>query len=146
VSFFVFFLLIFLWGSHLQRKTLRHRDRACERGIKRLQRPPEVTVEANKPLDSSQLVRDRFGDGVYLIGIDISPGLYRAPGVPGTDLCWARLRTVIGGETDVIAGYQGNGPGIVEILSHDFAFWSQNSGGWEMMFQTIELPREADDG
>ena len=140
-------ILALLWGSSLkkgaQRRRREHRLRlndvtnsthAAEA------RTPAVHV-ANPAANS-----DSFGDGTYLVGVDIKPGLYRAPGVPGTQLAWARLRTVQGADHDVIAGYQGSAPGLVEILNQDFAFWSQNSGGWHLVLEGIDIHGEVGHG
>ncbi len=140
-------ILALLWGSSHKKKAqqLRH-----ERGI-RLNDLTNATLAAEARLPvvhaaNSATNSDSFGDGTYLVGVDIKPGLYRAPGVSGTQLAWARLRTVQGTDHDVIAGYQGSAPGLVEILNQDFAFWSQNSGGWHLVLEGIDIHGEVGHG
>ncbi|MXW23325.1 MAG: hypothetical protein F4X80_10665 [Chloroflexi bacterium] len=76
-----------------------------------------------------------FGDGVYLVGIDIEPGRYRAYG-PLWACEWARLGgfggdTTFGYDTspDIIA-YSHEGSRIVDILASDAGFRSSNCGEW----------------
>jgi hypothetical protein len=63
-----------------------------------------------------------FGPGVFLVGRDIAPGIYR--GQAGTDILescyWARLRNV-SGDDSVIANDNATGQYFVEVLPTDFA-------------------------
>ncbi|MXZ62953.1 MAG: hypothetical protein F4Y98_04990 [Chloroflexi bacterium] len=76
-----------------------------------------------------------FGDGVYLVGIDIEPGRYRADG-PLWACEWARLGGFSGDTTfgydsspDIIA-YGREGSKIADILASDAGFKSSNCGEW----------------
>ena len=143
----VVLVLLYLWGWSLEKKEQRWRR-------KQARTPNDVTsatlaADVRPPATHVATLatrRDSFGDGTYLVSIDITPGLYRAPGVPGTQLAWTRLRSAQGTDDDVIAGYQGSAPGLVEILSQDFAFWSQNSGGWHLVLEGIGTHEEVSHG
>ena len=140
-------ILLYLWGWSLEKKAQRRRRRhGCRQKDSTNTAPTTEAQPTAIHVASPSVVRDSFGDGTYLVGIDIKPGLYRAPGVPGTQLAWARLRTVQGADHDVIAGYQGSAPGLVEILNQDFAFWSQNSGGWHLVPEGIDIHEEVGNG
>lgn len=69
-----------------------------------------------------------FSDGTYIVGTDIRPGRYRAP---GTDLCyWARLRGFGGELDDIIANDLSDGSTIVSIARGDDGFTSNRCGEW----------------
>lgn len=140
-------ILLYLWGTSLEKKGQRRRRKHARTpndvasATLAVEAKPCATHVANSATSSNS-----FGDGTYLVGVDIKPGLYRAPGVPGTQLGWARLRTVQGVDHDVIACYQGSAPGLVEILNQDFAFWSQNSGGWRLVLEGTDKHSEVGHG
>lgn len=64
-----------------------------------------------------------IGVGIYLVGIDIQPGLYQ--GTAGEDISdscyWARLRDVSGTLDDVIANDNAIGQYFVQVSDADFA-------------------------
>ena len=69
---------------------------------------------------------DAIGDGIWRVGTDIHPGLYRTM----LDTCyWARLRNLTGRD-DIIANDNTDGPSYVEILATDVAFQSTRCGPW----------------
>ena len=69
---------------------------------------------------------DAIGDGIWRVGTDIQPGLYRTM----LDTCyWARLRNLTGRD-DIIANDNTDGPSYVEILATDVAFQSTRCGPW----------------
>ena len=69
---------------------------------------------------------DAIGDGIWRVGTDIQPGLYRTM----ADNCyWARLRNLTGRD-DLIANNGTDGPKYVEILATDVAFSSTRCGPW----------------
>ncbi|ONM49215.1 hypothetical protein [Nocardia donostiensis] len=78
-------------------------------------------------------------DGVYLVGVDIQPGVWEAPGTPdpahGCD--WRRLRKVEGDNTDmryVIANnYTRQRTIRVTIKPTDAAFTTKNCGPWRLL-------------
>ncbi|PGK52100.1 hypothetical protein CN918_30375 [Priestia megaterium] len=59
-----------------------------------------------------------FGDGVYLVGVDIEPGTYKATGSG----YWERTRSVSKDLDDIIANANPTGNAVVQILPGDFAF------------------------
>jgi zinc-ribbon domain len=69
-----------------------------------------------------------FGDGVFLVGSEIRPGTYRAPG--GSGCYWERDRDLTGGLNSILANGNPSGQTIVTILSTDKAFQSNGCGGW----------------
>ena len=72
-----------------------------------------------------------FGDGTHVIGIDIQPGIYRAPG--GEWCQWYRLPDLSGDITKAHAyGFMATKP-TVEVESTDKAFRAQNCGTWEVL-------------
>ncbi|MEU2030293.1 hypothetical protein [Nocardia amamiensis] len=78
-------------------------------------------------------------DGVYLVGVDILPGVWEAPGTPdpafGCD--WRRLWKVEGDNTNlqnIIANnYTRLSPVRVEIKPTDVAFRTENCGPWRLL-------------
>ena len=73
----------------------------------------------------------QFGDGTYLVGVDVEPGIYRAPG--GSFCTWERL-SGLGGEFDDIISmdFSENSSQIVEIKTSDMAFKVSGCGTWEL--------------
>jgi len=72
-----------------------------------------------------------FGDGTHVVGLDIQPGIYRAPG--GDTCIWQRLSGFSGEYQDIIAsGLLATKP-TVEILAADKAFMAQNCGQWTLL-------------
>ena len=69
-----------------------------------------------------------FGDGVYLVGVDIQAGTWRSDGT-GTGCYWARLSN-IRGQDDIIANNFGSAPAIVTVLATDVAFEVSRCGNW----------------
>jgi hypothetical protein len=67
-------------------------------------------------------------DGTYLVGPDIAPGTYRAP---GGDACyWARLKDTDGDLSSVLANGLGGGRKVVTIARTDKAFETRGCGAW----------------
>ncbi|MEV6427333.1 hypothetical protein [Nocardia sp. NPDC051463] len=78
-------------------------------------------------------------DGLYLVGIDILPGTWEAPGTPdqanGCD--WRRLRKVEGDNTDqhyiINNDFTRHTPVRAEIKATDVAFKTVNCGPWHLL-------------
>ena len=74
------------------------------------------------PIPDAQL--SEIGPGTYLVGRDVTPGIYR--GEAGTEIgdsCyWARLSGVSGEISDVIANDIATGVFFVDVHSSDYAF------------------------
>ena len=78
---------------------------------------PTATVTNLQAVTASE---DGIGDGVWLVGEEIKPGTYQAP---GKELCyWARLRGFSGDSKDIIAYDATSGKTIVAILESDLGF------------------------
>jgi hypothetical protein len=89
---------------------------------------PRRGPEYAPPIDSDLLP----GDGTWIVGKQIKPGLYRSDAGP---LCyWERLRAMTGETVDIIAngGFR-KGPTYVEVKAGDFAFGSQGCREWVMV-------------
>jgi uncharacterized protein YjdB len=69
-----------------------------------------------------------FSDGVYLVGVDIQPGVWRSSAT-GSGCYWARLRN-LRGEGDVIENFTGTSPTLVAIGPSDVAFKTNRCGTW----------------
>lgn len=69
------------------------------------------------------------GDGQWLVGKQIKPGVYRSNA--GAKCYWERLSGLGGRYVDLLAngGYR-KGPQLVEVLSTDFVFTSQGCKQW----------------
>jgi hypothetical protein len=70
-----------------------------------------------------------FGDGTYLVGTDVQPGLYRTDGA--TTCSWRRLSDLSGDYDAILASdYFSDGQAYVEILPTDGAFSTDDCGRW----------------
>jgi hypothetical protein len=69
-----------------------------------------------------------FGNGTYVMGSQILAQTYHAAG--GTDCHWARLSSLGGTASDIIADNHALGPAIVTIAPSDAAFESDGCGTW----------------
>jgi hypothetical protein len=78
-----------------------------------------------------------FGDGMFLVGVDIAPGTYRCPGVPGQSTFWARMRSASGETNDYIATFFAPGQCYVTVLAGEY-FRSSLSGGWTRVRDIVE--------
>lgn len=77
---------------------------------------------------SSEKPYSYFGDGTYLVGLDILPGTYRTEGV--SNCYWERLKGFSGGNDDLIANDLSSGVVIVSISPTDAGFKSTRCGTW----------------
>ena len=79
-------------------------------------------------------------DGMWLVGSDIQPGLYRTSGPSGELNCeWGRLQNLSEVEgiflpfsTDGTRGYE-SGPTYVEIKDTDKFFYSDSCEAWTLV-------------
>ena len=69
-----------------------------------------------------------FGDGTYLVGVDVAPGTWRAPG--GEFCTWQRLAGFSGDFGELIAIDIVTGPAIVSIAATDIGFSTTGCGSW----------------
>lgn len=70
----------------------------------------------------------QFGDGTWVIGEDVEPGVYSNDG--GGMCYWERLSGLSGEFGDIIANGLPDGQAVVEIAGSDTAFSSQGCGTW----------------
>lgn len=61
------------------------------------------------------------GDGTFLVGSDITPGLYRAASASSGNCYWARLRDLDGELNSIVANGNTSGPALVQVASTDYA-------------------------
>ena len=92
----------------------------------------EVTVPTAPPapaMPAASGPATTFGDGIWIVGTDIAPGAYRAPG--GSLCYWARLADFSG--EDIIANHftDTSTQVLVEIAASDVAFETTGCGTWE---------------
>jgi hypothetical protein len=82
---------------------------------------PTVTVTA-KPAGPSGSIP---GDGTYIVGAEVKPGTYKAP---GGELCyWARLD----GQGELLDNHLGAGQAVATIRKTDKGFESSGCGEWK---------------
>lgn len=72
----------------------------------------------------------QFGDGQYIVGVDIEPGRYKNDEVSSGFGYWARLSGFSGKLDDIIANDNIEGSVIVEISPNDFGFETNGAGTW----------------
>ncbi|MFC3885648.1 SH3 domain-containing protein [Bacillus songklensis] len=70
------------------------------------------------PRNHNHTIKSAFGDGTYLVGVDIVPGTYKGTG----DGYWERSSSVSGDMDDIIVNEIPSGTFYVEIEEGDFAF------------------------
>ncbi len=94
---------------------------------------PDVGDSVPGPQDSA--VREPatdFGEGLHLVGLDITPGTYRT-GQPDLFCYWERLAKNEWGGTSVLESGVPQGPSQVTIHPDDSAFFSLGCGKWELV-------------
>ncbi|WP_236243558.1 hypothetical protein [Streptomyces sp. CC228A] len=92
-------------------------------------RPPDTPPRASGTPDG-----EIPGDGTFLVGEDIAPGVYRSsgPADAATGFCsWFRLKGTTGAPEDIIAAHTGQGPATVTVLPGDRAFQTQGCAPWK---------------
>jgi hypothetical protein len=75
--------------------------------------------------------KTRFGEGTFIVGLDIAPGTYRSRS--GSSCYWARLRNFSGELGGIIANGNPRGPTVVTISSTDRGFDSSRCGTWSRL-------------
>jgi hypothetical protein len=73
--------------------------------------------------------RNQFGDGYFIVGVDIAPGTYRVDAK--ANCYWERLRNFSGQTSGIITNDLPHGQTIVEIATTDAGFNSSGCGDWE---------------
>jgi hypothetical protein len=91
---------------------------------------PTVTpnINATSTAAAFAILKQNKGDGNYLVGVDIAPGVWRNNGE--SDSCYWETTTRMG---DIIKNYFGDGGGTAYIGSTNFAFQSKRCGTWTFL-------------
>lgn len=96
------------------------------------------TQQTDKSADNSTETKSEstgpktsFSDGIYQVGVDIQPGVYKTEGV-GDSCYYARLSSLAGPD-NIIDSNIVNGPATVEILTTDKGFRSSSCGTWSIV-------------
>jgi hypothetical protein len=72
--------------------------------------------------------KTRFGNGTFIVGVDVLPGTYQTAG--GEGCYWERLRSFVGTLDAIIANANPQGTAIVTIGRGDRGFESHDCGSW----------------
>jgi hypothetical protein len=73
------------------------------------------------------------GDGTYVVGTDIKPGLYKTSGPSASgfgDCYWEREKDLSGGFGSILANDNAKGQTTVKVLSSDAAFKTSGCADW----------------
>ena len=92
---------------------------------------PTITktpVPTNTPTPTEDVTKQSRGDGTYLIGSAMSPGLWRS--TPGQDNCYWEVRDANG---DATGYYNGDSGGVASIPASGFQFDTWECGQWEYL-------------
>jgi hypothetical protein len=92
---------------------------------------PEPTPKPDEPAPETEPAESevQFGEGTFIVGEDIEPGLYAANS-PGSGCYWERLSGFSGELGDVNANYFGGNRQVVMIYDTDAGFRNQGCGTW----------------
>ncbi len=105
------------------------RDAAIARAEEAEGELAEADAAAAEEEAAAQEAGTQFGDGTWVVGQDIEPGVYRNSG-DGSLCYWERLSGLSREFGDIIANGVPDGPTVVEISGSDVAFSSQGCGTW----------------
>jgi hypothetical protein len=90
-----------------------------------------MTVTLTPPAPPGQ-PKKTFGEGLYQVGVDIAPGIYRSTGADGSNPAgcyWARLKSF--NTSDYIDSGISNSPQVVQIDPTDTAFKTNSCQPWQ---------------
>lgn len=86
--------------------------------------PPAVSA-------STQVMAETFGDGTWMVGADIAPGIYRTVNEESGSCYWKRLSDTSGEASSIIAiDSVDSGQVVVTVAPTDVAFASRRCGTW----------------
>jgi hypothetical protein len=88
----------------------------------------ETSATVPPPTTDQPAPAPGFGDGTFLVGTDIAPGLYRTDGSRGCS--WERRSDLTGDYDAMLAMDFPDGQAYVELLPTDVAFSSDGCGRW----------------
>lgn len=95
----------------------------------------EETVVEEEEIEPETADYVSFGSGMFIVGDEIQPGLYRND---GSITYWERLAGYSGELDDILSNGLPEGPAYVEIKESDEAFSSQGSGEWILIDDNYE--------
>jgi heat shock protein HslJ len=84
-----------------------------------------------------------FGPGDWLVGFEVAPGWYAAPGASSGTCSWERVSSFQHVSGDIIANQSTSGkiPQLLQISSGDYGFTSDGCGSWQQ--RTFVPPAQA---
>ena len=86
-------------------------------------------------------------DGTWLVGEEVSPGIYAAPGGSSGIHCqWTRLKGFGGSFTDRVSGQYGRGRQLVEIKESHVGFGTYGCGEWTPVSEVATVLTSIEDG
>lgn len=85
------------------------------------------TVGTDAPVVESDFLQE-FGDGTWIVGVDIEPWTYRTKG--GENCYWERLSGFGSTFEEIIANESVTGQSVVTILPDDKGFTTRSCGTW----------------
>lgn len=88
----------------------------------------QEATPTDAPTATPQLPLAAIPDGTWLVGEEVTPGIYAAPG--GEQCSWQRLSGFGGTADEVVASASGAVRPIVEIAATDRGFSTSNCGDW----------------
>ena len=88
----------------------------------------QASAQGGTPTATPQLPLSAIPDGTWLVGQEVTPGIYAAPG--GEQCSWQRLSGFGGTADEVVASASGAVRPIVEIAATDRGFSTSNCGDW----------------
>ena len=89
---------------------------------------PTTTVATAQTITSTPGIVSNFGDGTYIVGTSIAPGIYLSQG--GPSCYWGRIGLDSNGKAVVLAMGIPTGPVMVTILPTDAGFTTAGCGVW----------------
>jgi hypothetical protein len=97
------------------------------------QRDQQTPTGGASPTDGATFTDEAFGDGTYLVGTDIEPGIYLSEG--GDSCYWERLSGDTDSFEDIIDNDYGPlGQAVVGIAATDYAFTSERCADWHRIY------------
>ena len=90
--------------------------------------PTKTPVPTSTPMPTEDVTKQSRGDGTYLIGSEMSPGLWRS--TPGQASCYWTVRDA---NNNTMGVYNGDSGGVASIPASGFQFFTDDCGQWEYL-------------